>query len=59
MIRETIKAAMKEKGITAKVVAEYVGITRCSMSLFLSGKMDLRTSNLEKVLIILDIKLSF
>lgn len=59
MIRETIKAAMKEKGITAKAVAEHVGITRCSMSLFLSGKMDLRISNLEKILIILDIKLSF
>lgn len=59
MIREIIKAAMKEKRITAKAVAEHVGITPGSMSLFLSGKMDLRISNLEKILIMLDIKLSF
>lgn len=50
---------MKEKRITAKAVAEHVGITPGSMSLFLSGKMDLRISNLEKILIILDIKISF
>lgn len=59
MIREIIKAAMKEKRITAKAVAEHVGITPSSMSLFLSGKMDLKVRYLESILIMLDIKLSY
>lgn len=56
MILEAIKEAMKIRGVKAKDLAEAIGVTKGSMSLFLSGKMKLGQDKLDAVLIYLNIE---
>lgn len=57
MIREKINEAMKLRGVKAIDLAERIGVTRSTMSLFLNGKMNLGQHRLEEILKYLDIKL--
>ena len=57
MILEAIKEGMKIRGVKAKNLAEYVGITKSTMSLFLSGKTKLGQDKLDALLIYLNIEL--
>lgn len=50
MIRETIKEAMKIRKIKAKDLADHVGVSKSTMSLFLSGKINFRQDNIETIL---------
>lgn len=56
MILEAIKEAMKIRGVKAKDLAEAIGVTKGSMSLFLSGKMKLGQDKLDALLIYLNIE---
>lgn len=56
MILEAIKEAMRIRGVKAKDLAEAIGVTKGSMSLFLSGKMKLGQDKLDAVLIYLNIE---
>lgn len=56
MIRDAIKEAMKIRGVKAKDLAEAIGVTKGSMSLFLSGKMKLGQDKLDALLIYLNIE---
>lgn len=56
MILEAIKEAMKIRGVKAKDLAEAIGVTKGSMSLFLSGKMKLGQDKLDAVLIYLNVE---
>lgn len=56
MILEAIKEAMSLRGVKAKDLAEAIGVTRGSMSLFLSGKMKLGQDKLDALLIYLNIE---
>lgn len=51
MIRESIKEIMKSRQVKQKELAEYIGVTKVTMSAFLAGKINL---GLEKVELILD-----
>lgn len=57
MIREAIKEAMKFRNVKSKDLAEYIGVTKSNMSLFLNGKLDFKQDRIEKILDFLDIKL--
>lgn len=57
MIRETIKEAMKIRGIKSKDLADAIGISKSSMSLFLNGKMNLGQEKIEAMLRHLGIEL--
>lgn len=57
MIRETVKEAMKLRNVKSKDLAEYIGVTKSNMSLFLNGKLDFKQDNIEKILEFLNIKL--
>lgn len=57
MIRETIKEAAKIRKVKAKDLAEHVGVTPSSMSLFLSGKINLNQDKIEKMFQLLNIEL--
>ena len=57
MIRETVKEAMKLRNVKSKDLAEYVEVTKSTMSLFLNGKMNLGQEKIEKILDFLNIKL--
>lgn len=57
MIRETVKEAMKLRNVKSKDLAEYIGVTKSNMSLFLNGKLDFKQDRIEKILDLLDIKL--
>ena len=57
MIREAIKEAMSLRKVKAIDLAEQIGINRGSMSLFLSGKTNLRQQKLEEIFKYLDIEL--
>lgn len=50
MIRETIKEAMKIRKIKAKDLADHVGVSKSTMSIFLSGKINFRQDNIETIL---------
>lgn len=56
MILEAIKEAMRIRRVKAKDLAEAIGVTKGSMSLFLSGKMKLGQDKLDAVLIYLNIE---
>lgn len=56
MILEAVKEAMKIRGVKAKDLAEAIGVTKGSMSLFLSGKMKLGQDKLDALLIYLKIE---
>ncbi|WP_195580732.1 helix-turn-helix domain-containing protein [Bacteroides ovatus] len=57
MIRETIKTAMKIRKVKAITLAEHIGVTRSTMSLFLNGKLNLGQEKIEKIFVFLGIKL--
>ncbi|RHO65699.1 XRE family transcriptional regulator [Parabacteroides sp. AF48-14] len=57
MIRESIKDAMDFRKIKSKDLAEYIGVTKSSMSLFLNGKRAMGQEKLEAMLDYLKIKL--
>lgn len=57
MIRETIKKAMKIRKVKAITLAEYIGVARSTMSLFLNGKLNLGQEKIEKIFAFLGIKL--
>lgn len=57
MITESIKAAMKIRKVKAKDLAESIGITKSSMSLFLNGKRAMGQEKIEAMLNLLRIKL--
>lgn len=57
MIRETIKEAMKLRKVKAIDLANHIGITRSTMSLFINGKMNLGQDKIEAILEYLGIDL--
>ncbi|WP_394798854.1 helix-turn-helix domain-containing protein [Bacteroides thetaiotaomicron] len=57
MIRESVKEAMKLRNVKSKDLAEYIGVTKSNVSLFLNGKLDFKQDNIEKILEFLNIKL--
>lgn len=57
MIRETIKEAMRIRKVKSKDLAEYIGLSGSSMSLFLNGKMNLGQNKIESILEYLNIEL--
>ena len=57
MIREAIKEAMKIREVKAKDLAEHIGVTKSTMSLFLSGKINLGQGKIEAILDFLSIEL--
>lgn len=57
MIRETIKEAMKLRKVKAIDLADRIGVTRGTMSLFINGKMNLRQDKIEAILEYLGIDL--
>ena len=50
MIRESVKEAMKLRNVKSKDLAEYIGVTKSNVSLFLNGKLDFKQDNIEKIL---------
>ena len=50
MIRETIKEAMRIRKVKSKDLAEHIGLSESSMSLFLNGKMNLGQNRIEAIL---------
>lgn len=57
MIRKTIKEAMKIRKVKSKDLAEHIGVSGSSMSLFLNGKMNLGQNKIEAILEYLNIGL--
>lgn len=57
MIREAIKEAMKIREVKAIDLAKHVGVTKSTMSLFLSGKINLGQGKIEAILSYLKIEL--
>ncbi len=57
MIRKTIKEAMKIRKVKSKDLAEHIGLSESSMSLFLNGKMNLGQNKIESILEYLNIEL--
>lgn len=57
MIRKTIKEAMKIRKVKSKDLAEHIGLSESSMSLFLNGKMNLGQNKIESILEYLNIGL--
>lgn len=57
MIREAVKEAMKLRNVKSKELAENIGITKSTMSLFLSGKTNLGQEKIEAILEVLKIRL--
>ena len=57
MIRKTIKEAMKIRKVKSKDLAEHIGLSESSMSLFLNGKMNLGQNKIEAILEYLNIGL--
>lgn len=57
MIRETIKEAMRIRKVKSKDLAEHIGLSESSMSLFLNGKMNLGQNKIEAILEYLNIGL--
>lgn len=57
MIRDIVKEAMKLRKVKSKDLAEYIGLSESSMSLFLNGKMNLGQNKIEAILEYLNIGL--
>ncbi len=58
MIRDTIKKVMKLRKIKQKELAEYIGITKGTMSAFLAGRINLGLDKIEMIFEYLNIKLT-
>lgn len=50
MFRESINEAMKIRKVKAKDLADYIGVTKSSMSLFLNGKRAMGQEKIEAML---------
>lgn len=57
MIRDVVKEAMKIRKVKSKELAEHIGLSESSMSLFLNGKMNLGQNKIEAILEYLNIGL--
>lgn len=57
MIREVIAEAMKIRKVKSKDLADFVGVTKSTMSLFLNGKTNLGQEKIETMLDFLRIEL--
>lgn len=57
MISEVIKEAMALRNVKSKELAEHIGVTRSSMSLFLNKKRAIGLEKIEAMLQYLRIKL--
>lgn len=57
MIREVIREAMKIRKVKSKDLAEYLGLSKSAMSLFLNGKMNLGQDKIESLFKFLNISL--
>lgn len=57
MIREVITEAMKIRKVKSKDLADFVGVTKSTMSLFLNGKTNLGQEKIETMLEFLRIEL--
>lgn len=57
MIRDIVKEAMKLRKVKSKDLAEHIGVSGSSMSLFLNGKMNLGQNKIEAILEYLNIGL--
>lgn len=57
MIRDIVKEAMKLRKVKSKDLAEHIGLSESSMSLFLNGKMNLGQKKIEAILEYLNIGL--
>lgn len=57
MIREAIKEAMQFRKLKSKDLAEFIGVTKSTMSLFLNGKMNLGQDKIEALFEFLNISL--
>lgn len=57
MIRDVVKEAMKIRKVKSKDLAEHIGLSESSMSLFLNGKMNLGQNKIEAILEYLNIGL--
>ena len=49
MIRDIVKEAMKLRKVKSKDLAEHIGLSESSMSLFLNGKMNLGQNKIEYI----------
>lgn len=57
MIRESINEAMKLRKVKSKDLAEYIGVAKSTMSLFLNGKTNLGQDKIEAMFVFLEIDL--
>lgn len=57
MILQAVKEAMQLRGVKAKDLAEAIGVTKGTMSLFLNGRTKLGQDKLDALLIYLKIEL--
>lgn len=57
MISEVIKEAMTLRNVKSKELAEHIGVTRSSMSLFLNKKRSMGQEKIESMLQYLRIRL--
>lgn len=57
MIRDIVKESMKLRKVKSKDLAEHIGLSESSMSLFLNGKMNLGQNKIEYILEYLNIEL--
>lgn len=57
MIRESIREAMIFRKVKSKELAEYIGVAKSTMSLFLNGKINLGQDKIEAILGFLEIDL--
>lgn len=57
MIRDIVKEAMKFRKVKSKDLAEHIGLSESSMSLFLNGRMNLGQNKIESILEYLNIGL--
>ena len=57
MIRDIVKEDMKLRKVKSKDLAEHIGLSESSMSLFLNGKMNLGQNKIEYILEYLNIEL--
>lgn len=49
MIRDIVKEAIEIRKVNDKDVAEHIGVTKSTMSLFLSGKTNLGQKKIEAI----------
>lgn len=57
MIRESIKEAMKIRKVKQKDLADFVGVTKGTMSAFLAGRINLGLDKIEMTFRFLNIEL--